>query len=830
MENTEIALTVMEKRSLLRENGKVIETPQEMIFRVANYVASADEAYGATPEQVCQTENDFYRLMDEQLFMPNSPTFTGAKTKLGQLSACFVLPISDSLGQWGEDKDAIYDTMKAAALIHRTGGGTGFAFSRLREEGAIVHRTGRESSGPILFLKTYNASTEVIKQGGTRRGANMGVLRVDHPDILKFIHCKDNTSEITNFNISVGITYEFENALKAGRDYLINRDLWRGILDGDHLSSDEMDELCNLDLYPIRDPKTGSIVRHEHAVYVYWHMIRAAWATGEPGIFRIDEANRRNPNNNGLIYTYVNGQGEFVNAEGQTLKEGIETTNPCGEQPLPPYGSCNLGSINLASVVKDPYTDNARVDWMLLKWITRTSVHFLDNVIDKNKLPLPEIDAKTRADRRIGLGVMGMAEMLVQLELPYNSDEGVAMAAKVMLAIKDYAKEMSMELAETRGAYPEWEGSLWHQAGLKVRNATMTTVAPTGTISLYAAKPNMPCSGGIEPKFALVFVRNQAGSKMVDVDGQFRDIAVREGWYSEELMDRIAEHGSCQGVDGVPEKWQRLFVTAHDITPYWHVRMQAAFQGPADASVADCPIDAACSKTINFPHDASVSDVDTSFMMAIASGLKGLTVYRDGCRDNQVLTLGTQSPTEDTHTVEKLVELLPRPDKANGSMYKVATHFGNMTMDIHEMPDTGDPFEFIVNVGATGSDLMADAVAIGMLGSMILRMDSRIPAVRRVEMVIDKLRNIGGSMSYGFGPNKVTSLASAVALGLQRYLDDKAVTMVGTPGPLAPYLDLGHADTIIPVQTVADLCPECGNHTFSKAECVCKHCGFSVCK
>ncbi|MFZ5825372.1 MAG: adenosylcobalamin-dependent ribonucleoside-diphosphate reductase, partial [Bacillota bacterium] len=572
MELTHISKTVLEKRYLrLKEDG-TRETPDEMLRRVSSVIASVEAQYGASPEEVQEVEEAFYGLMDRQDFMPNSPTFTGAGTTLGQLSACFVLPVGDSLSE-------IYETMKQAALIHQTGGGTGFAFSRLRPAGDKVRSSQGVASGPVSFLRVYNSSTEAIKQGGTRRGANMGILRVDHPDIMEFIESKSDITQITNFNISVGITDPFMEALANETDY----------------------DLIN--------PRDGKPVGQLSAKMVWDKLVDNAWKTGEPGVVFIDRMNRRNPNNHAEI---------------------IEATNPCGEQPLPPYGSCNLGSINLANFVKNAYTEAADVDWERLGQIARLTTRFLDNVIDANKYPLPQIAEKARRDRRIGLGIMGWAEMLVQMGLAYDSHEAVELGNQVMTFIKQKAVEESMELAEARGVYPEWEGSQWAQAGLRVRNSTLTTVAPTGTISLFAAKPGMPCSGGIEPKFALVFTRNQAGSIMLDIDGQFEAVARAEGWYSDELMKQVADHGTCRGVDGVPEKWQAIFATSHDIAPEWHVRMQGAFQGKDGLSVDLQPVDAAVSKTINFPNEATIEDVERSYALAWELGLKGITVYRDG--------------------------------------------------------------------------------------------------------------------------------------------------------------------------------------------------------
>lgn len=782
MELTHISKTVLEKRYLrLKQDGSK-ENPHEMLLRVASTIAAEDRKWNRSDEQIQALQQEFYDLMDRQDFMPNSPTFTGAGTPIGQLSACFVLPVGDSLPE-------IYETMKQAALIHQTGGGTGFAFSRLRPAGDVVRSSQGVASGPVSFLKVYNASTEAVKQGGTRRGANMGILRVDHPDIMEFIACKEDLTQITNFNISIGITDAFMAALEAGTEY----------------------DLLN--------PRSGEPVGQLSAKDVWERLVLCAWTTGEPGIVFIDRMNRRNPNNHAEV---------------------IEATNPCGEQPLPPYGSCNLGSINLANFVLEPYTAGARVDWDRLAHVTHQTTHFLDNVIDANKYPLEQLAEKARRDRRIGLGVMGWAEMLVQLGLAYDSEEGCNKASEVMTFIKKESAVMSGRLAEERGVYPEWEGSMWAQAGLKVRNATLTTVAPTGTISIIAARPEMPVSGGCEPKFAIVFTRNQAGSIMLDVDGQFETVAKAEGWYSEELMQEVAAKGSCRGVDGVPEKWQNVFVVANEIEPYWHVRMQAAFQGGDETDVLTQPLDAACSKTINFANQATLEDVREAYDLAWKLGLKGITVYRDGSRWGQVLTVGkTEEKKEEAASPALAVSgpaLASRPTEAVGKMFVIPTHFGKMTLDIH-MDDAGEPFEIIVNVGAAGSDLMADAVGMGMLVSKLLRLRSDVPVRERIEIVIDTLKNIGGSGSYGFGPNRVTSLASAIAKGLQRFLAWKesngstVVSMTGGHGEDAyhgaPMPVMAGAEKDVHV----DPCPECGSHALAVGEgCVtCHNCGYSKC-
>ncbi len=562
MEFSNNAQKVLERRYLLRNaDGEVVETIEEMFFRVANYIAGGDELYlsGTTTEETAQ---EFYDLMISQKFMPNSPTLMNAGKQLGQLSACFVLPIDDTM-------EGIFDTLKNAALIHKSGGGTGFSFSRLRAAGSTVASTGGVASGPVSFMKVFNAATEAVKQGGTRRGANMGILRVDHPDILDFISCKKDLKELTNFNISVGITEAFMRAVLQN------------------------------DIYDLIDPRDKKIVGSLSAKGVFEKIVELAWESGEPGIVFLDRLNRDNP----------------VPAAGE-----IESTNPCGEQPLLPYESCNLGSINLAKFVED-----GEINYDDLERCIETAVHFLDNVIDVNCYPLPIIDEVTKATRKIGLGVMGFADLLYILNVPYNSDDAVILAEKLMKFIQEKAKAASSRLALIRGNFPLYDKSTFAEAKIPMRNATVTTIAPTGTISIICN-----ASSGIEPVFALSYIRNvMDNDHMMEVHPYFEQYMKLRGFYTSELMEQIANEGTLKYTD-LPEDVKRKFVTAHDILPEYHVKMQAAFQTFTDNAV---------SKTVNFSQDASKEDIAEVYLLAYEMGLKGVTIYRDKSREAQVLNV-----------------------------------------------------------------------------------------------------------------------------------------------------------------------------------------------
>jgi ribonucleoside-diphosphate reductase alpha chain len=819
----ENARIVLAKRYLKKDGaGRPTEEPEVMFWRVARSIADVDADYGASAAAVDEVARQFYDLMTTGTFEPNSPTLMNAGRPLGQLSACFVLPVDDAISN---GKSGIYDTLRAMALVHQSGGGTGFSFSRLRPEGETVRSTMGVASGPVSFMKLYDASTDVVKQGGTRRGANMGILRVDHPDIRKFITCKNDTTQITNFNISVAITDAFMQAVAKGGTY----------------------DLVN--------PKTGEVVGREDAREVFDMIVHGAWLTGEPGTFFIDRANEYNPVPHLGVY---------------------EATNPCGEQPLLPYDVCNLGSINLGKFVKDdarPGTDpEDGIDWEALARVVHLSTHFLDNVIDANVYPLPEIHDLAQRIRRIGLGVMGWADMLVRLGIAYDSDEAVDLARDVMEFVNEQARVESERLAEIRGVFPEWEHSIWGPNGSaarsasgrrirpirKLRNCNLTTVAPTGTISIFAG-----CSGGIEPLFAVAFMRNQAGALMPDVNPDFVRMAKEGGWYSDALMEKIANEGHIH-FDEVPTDIQRIFRTAHDITPEWHVRMQAAFQEHTDSAI---------SKTTNFPREATEADVREIYELAFNLGCKGVTVYRDGSREGQVLSTGKTAQTdaasemaaevshlehqladarEEAHNLRVEVERLKselqnldveagaarrkrqRPAALRGYTMKMNSPLGDLYVTINE-DESGRPFEVFCTLGKAGGAAMADAEAMGRLMSLALR--SGIPILQ----VKEQLRGISCDRAVGLGPNKVLSVPDAVGQAIERYLEEKAGVQeaipftVGMPRAAQPQA-AAQAQSVGMLSSGGEIydmgtCPECGTgHLAFEEGCKkCHVCGYSEC-
>ena len=816
-ELTENARIVLGRRYLKKNPaGEPVEEPEVMFWRVASTIAGVDGDYGASDSAVDEVARQFYELMINGRFEPNSPTLMNAGRPLGQLSACFVLPVEDSLSN---GKDGIYDTLRSMALVHQSGGGTGFSFSRLRSEGETVRSTMGVASGPVSFMKLYDASTDVVKQGGTRRGANMGILRVDHPDIRTFITCKNDTSQVTNFNISVALTDAF------------------------------MEAVNKKETYDLLSPRNGEVVGQEDASQIFDMIVHGAWKTGEPGTFFIDRANEYNP---------VPALGSY------------EATNPCGEQPLLPYDVCNLGSINLAKYVHEdarPGTDpDEGIDWDGLRNVTYLATHFLDNVIDANCYPLPEIHDLAQNIRRIGLGVMGWADMLVRLGIPYDSEEGVALGRRVMEFVNEESRNASEKLAETRGVFPAWEQSIWGPDGeaarradgervrpeRRLRNCNLTTVAPTGTISIFAG-----CSGGIEPLFAVAFMRNQAGVLMPDVNPDFVRMAQEGGWYSDELMERIAEEGHIH-FDEVPEQIQRSFRTAHDIPPEWHVRMQAAFQEHTDSAI---------SKTTNFPRSATEDDVREIYELAFSLGCKGVTVYRDGSREGQVLSTGATTKTEATteasaemsdlayqladareeaHNLRIERERLraelqdqdqnagaarhkrQRPAALRGYTMKMMSPLGDLYVTINE--DVGGrPFEVFCTLGKAGGAANADAEAIGRLMSLALRSGISITQVK------EQLRGISCDRAVGFGPNKVLSVPDAIGQAIEHYLEEKEGVQVVLPLTVSSTHGGTQTEAFAPPSGVESFdmgtCPDCGTgHLAFEEGCKkCHVCGYSEC-
>ncbi len=762
------AVRVLERRYLRRDvEGHVLERPKDMFARVARAIAEGDQKFD--PEADIEgAARRFYNMISSRDFMPNSPTLMNAGRELGQLSACFVLPVGDSM-------ESIFEAVKHTAMIHKSGGGTGFSFSRVRPSKDVVLSTKGVSSGPISFMKVFDTATETIKQGGTRRGANMGILRVDHPDILPFISCKAEQKALNNFNISVAITETFMNAVEQGIEY----------------------DLIN--------PRTNKVVKQLDARKVFNAIVGLAWRNGEPGIIYIDRLNKENPT------PHI---GEF------------ESTNPCGEQPLLPYESCNLGSINLARMVKDE-----QVNWDKLKEIVHTSVHFLDNVIEVNRYPLPEIARMTKGNRKIGLGVMGYADMLIKLGIAYNSEASLKKAEEVMGFIQRESRVASEDLAEKRGAFPNFKGSTFDVPGARpVRNATTTTIAPTGTISILGA-----CSSGVEPLFGISFIRNvMDNDELVEVNPVFEKVARSEGFYSEELMRKIARHPSLNEVPEVPERYRRVFVTAHDVSPEWHVRLQAAFQKYTDNAV---------SKTVNLSHEASEADVAEVYRLAYILGCKGVTVYRDGSRDEQVLNIEKVNRAgEQGDVVDRAPgKLKPRerPETVRGSTQKMTTGCGNLYVTINE--DDEGIFELFTAMGKAGGCASSQAEAISRLISLSLR------AGVDAEDVIRQLAGVRCPSPVWKDGEMILSCADAMSRALKQYTTqlkeaeaerEKEKEEKKTQQP-AVSASAASTKAVLPVQTETSVsarpkvmlsCPDCGGTIEHVEGCMlCRECGYSKC-
>jgi ribonucleoside-diphosphate reductase alpha chain len=727
---TRNSLEVLKRRYLKKdENGLVIESPEEMFRRVAHHVAMADILYD--PEgNIEETEEKFYWMMANCEFLPNSPTLMNAGRKLGQLSGCFVIPIEDSM-------ESIFDAIKSAALVQKSGGGTGFSFSRIRPKSDRVKSTKGISSGPLSFLNVFDAATETVKQGGTRRGANMAVMKVDHPDIIDFITVKKEDTKLTNFNTSVAVTDDF------------------------------MEKAENDEEYELKNPYSGKVSRTLKAKKVFDLMTTMAWKNGDPGIIFLDRINRDNPTPH---------LGE------------IESTNPCGEQPLLPFESCNLGSINLARMTKRE-NGNVMVDWDKLRDTVWIAVKFLDNVIDVNKYPLEVIERMTRGTRKIGLGVMGFADMLILMGVPYNSEEAIKIASDMMKFITETARERSRDLGAKRGSFPHFEGSAHNLRNEReMRNSTCTTIAPTGTLSIIAG-----CSSGIEPLFALSYVRHvMDNDRLVEVHPIFEAEARRHQFFSEDLMNKLASGVSLQKIGSVPDEMKNLFVTAHEIDPGWHIRMQSAFQRYTDNAV---------SKTVNFANDAASNDVRDVYQMAYKLGCKGVTIYRDRSRGKQVLNIGTDDRNIKREGTREAIKR-DRPKMLKGNSIEMQTGCGPLYVTVNE--DDEGLFELFNTMGKAGGCAASQSEAIGRLVSLAWR--SGIGA----DSIIKQLIGIRCHKPYGFGKEAICSCSDAIAKSIQLFLnidDSMSGSFAG-----------------------AGACPECGAVLEHEGGCsFCRSCAYSDC-
>ncbi|WP_226846913.1 vitamin B12-dependent ribonucleotide reductase [Dehalogenimonas etheniformans] len=751
------ALQVLEKRYLKKDKaGKPIEKPEDMLRRVARTIAAAELIYDPKID-IRSIEDEFYGLMARLEFLPNSPTLMNAGRELGQLSACFVLPIDDAI-------ESIFDAVKHTAMIHKSGGGTGFSFSRLRPEKDRVGSTGGVASGPVSFMRAFDVATDVIKQGGTRRGANMAILSVDHPDIERFIKAKSVPGVLTNFNLSVAVTDAFMEAVRTNGEY------------------------------ELKNPHNGEVVEKKKARDLFDQIVNLAWKTGDPGVVFIDRINAGNP----------------------TPQLGkIESTNPCGEQPLLPYESCNLGSINLSKMVKK--NGKASVDYDKLSYTVRTAVRFLDDVIDVNKFPLPQIAERTRQTRKIGLGVMGFADMLIDLGIAYDSPAALDTAEAVMGFIQSESHKASEELAAVRGIFPAYEKSVY-DGKVKMRNASCTTIAPTGTLSIIAG-----CSSGIEPHFALCFTRNiMDGTKMVEVNPYFERASVEGGFFSKEMMEKLAGGAHLEDFKDVPEATKKLFITAHNITPAGHVKIQAVFQKYTDNAV---------SKTVNFPANATVADVDKVYLMAFDDKLKGITIYRDGCKADQPMSTGKTEAKPEVAVVAapaKPVGPRERAKVTTGVTERIKTGCGNIYITINA--DETGICEVFSHLGKAGGCATAQLESTCRLVSLALR--SGVP----VETVAKQLKGIRcPSIAWDAGKS-VLSCADAIATVLENYLANGTSVKVETKAePNGNGNGNGHGEKKAIkdfglVKNIAGQCVECGSILVYQEGCfICPGCGFTKC-
>ncbi len=750
------ALIVLKRRYLRKNNkGEIIETPEEMLRRVSEAISSVEKKYAYDAQFIENIRREFFNMMARLEFMPNSPTLMNAGKSLGQLSACFVVPVDDSM-------ESIFDAIKATALIHKTGGGTGFSFTRLRPKNSVVRSTGGVASGPVSFMKVFDAATQAVKQGGARRGANMGILRVDHPDILEFISCKEKEGEISNFNISVAVTNDFMEKVFKGAEY------------------------------NLIDPRTQRVVKRLDAKDVFDLIATYAHRNGEPGIVFIDRINEAN-----LVPHLGN----------------IESTNPCGEQPLLPYESCNLGSINLAKMVKQE-DGKFVIDWDKLKNVTRLATRFLDDVIDANKFPIPQIKENTLKTRKIGLGIMGWATMLGFLGIPYGSEEACELGRRVMRFIYESAKEESILLAKERGVFPAWKRSVWESRNIRIRNATLTTIAPTGSISIIAG----PTSTGIEPLYSLCYFRNILdGEKLLEVDPAFEYTAKKRGFYSEELMKRLASGESIQNMKEVPSDVKRIFLTALEIDPVWHVKMQAAFQEYTDNAV---------SKTINLPNSTTVDDVKEIYILAYKLGCKGITVYRDGSRQEQVLTVDKKEPKPQVSESQSFCPYpKPRPEVTVGTTTKVPTGCGNLYITVNQ-DEEGNFFEVFTQMGKAGGCAASQLEAIGRLVSLALRggIDPKI--------IVEQLKGIRCPSPSWANGKKIFSCADALSRVLEKRIEDqKKIIKVEVKAQEKEVVKAAKKIAVSSIHSnIVGVCPDCGFALRHQEGClICDACGYSKC-
>ena len=770
---TDNARVVLQRRYLSKDReGNVLEDPEGMFRRVAHNLSQSELEYGATEEARAAVEERFYQVMRRLEFLPNSPTLMNAGRELQQLSACFVLPVEDSL-------DSIFTKVKETALIHKSGGGTGFAFSRLRPEGDVVGSTGGVASGPVSFINAFDAATDVVKQGGTRRGANMGILHVTHPDVLSFIRSKEDGTRLSNFNVSVAVTEDFMAKAEKGEDY----------------------DLVN--------PRTAQATGRLNAGEVFRQMTELAWRTGDPGIVFLDRINRDNPN---------------------PQLGDIESTNPCGEQPLLPYESCNLGSLNLARMVH--YTaDDVLVDWDRMSEVITTAVHMLDCVIDMNDYPIQEIADMSRRTRRIGLGVMGWSDLLIQMGVRYDSVEALELARRVMKFIQEETYRASHELAESRGPFPEWINSAYNSGpgSVPMRNSAPVTIAPTGTISIIAG-----ASSGIEPLFALSYVRNvMDNTRLVEGNAFLEAVARQEGFYSPELMEHLASFGSLEDLD-VPEWVRNVFRVSHDIDPRWHVRMQAAFQEYTDNAV---------SKTINFPSEATVDDVAEAYWSAYTLGCKGITVYRDGSKSEQVLSTGsgaqevededlTDADDPDSVKIVGLGHRAPRrrPRQIHGITERVRTGHGNMYVTVN-MDADGLPFEVFGAMGKAGGCDAALLEAVSRLVSLALRAGIEPSEVTRQLRGITCCPAWDDGVLVGSGPDAVALVLDKITGGSDSLSGTTAGVQLSLAGGPTENGSNGHAPAQSYPAGFSQRCPECNGGVVNQEGCLtCYSCGWNKCE